>query len=362
MRTVSTASPTTDAASGARARVVAIQQGRTKPPFFFMHGQWDGGGVFCFPLARDLGADQPFYAVEPYAFRGLRVLPTLETVAAAHVETLRAVQAHGPYYLGGFCNGALVAYEVARQLVAQGEAVGLLALVDPMAPSSAAVLGSVTRSVGEILRWGRDYVYAGALASIAILRVGHLLGMSDASQLHTYLRLARMGRRVAGTYRRLQRVRGGTGFRPPWMAQHTKRTQMVAMAQAAKERGPGTANRSRLPTSAAPVSTLLDDYEAAFIRVASQYTPSAVPCKVTFLWSSGTRVDRYFRTAWRALAARLDSAEYLVAGSHSNLLNESLQALSARLRQCLDEAQRVASHSAAEPPPSRRTHPDRRST
>src|SRR3989442_9520241 len=48
-------------------------------------------------IARHLGSDRPFYALEPYSFDGLRVPHTLETIAAAHVKSLRSVQPHGPY-------------------------------------------------------------------------------------------------------------------------------------------------------------------------------------------------------------------------------------------------------------------------
>src|SRR5436309_3634175 len=107
--------------AGARARTVEVQVGGSKRPFFFLHGDWKGTAFFCFPLARELGADQPFYALEPYQFDGLAVPPTVETMAAAHIQSMRDVQPEGPYLLGGWCNGGLVAYEMARQLQAAGQ-------------------------------------------------------------------------------------------------------------------------------------------------------------------------------------------------------------------------------------------------
>src|SRR2546429_6641482 len=59
--------------SGQRERVVPIQTGGSKLPFFFLHGDWISGAYWCFPLAHALGADQPFYALEPYSFDGLPV-------------------------------------------------------------------------------------------------------------------------------------------------------------------------------------------------------------------------------------------------------------------------------------------------
>jgi thioesterase domain-containing protein len=118
--------------SGARAAVVALQTGGAQRPFFFLHGHYLGTASYCFPLARALGPDQPLYALDPYKLDDLAVPPTLEEIAATHLEALRAIQPEGPYLLGGFCNGGLVAYEMARQLHAAGQTVDLLVLMDPM--------------------------------------------------------------------------------------------------------------------------------------------------------------------------------------------------------------------------------------
>src|SRR5438128_3048098 len=112
--------------------VVAIQRYGSKQPFFFLHGDWINGAYWCFPLAHEQGSDQPFYALDPFRFDGLPVPPSLETMAAAHLKSLRTVQPEGSYLLGGFCNGALLAYEMARQLHAESQKLDLLVLIDPM--------------------------------------------------------------------------------------------------------------------------------------------------------------------------------------------------------------------------------------
>jgi thioesterase domain-containing protein len=48
---------------------------------------------------------------------------------------MQTVQPEGPYFLIGLCIGALVAFEMAQQLVAQGAQVALLALADPIIQS-----------------------------------------------------------------------------------------------------------------------------------------------------------------------------------------------------------------------------------
>src|SRR5262249_44369193 len=98
-------------------------------PFFLLHGDWSGEVPFyCFTLARRLGSAQPFYALDTYKYKNPAAPLTLEGIAAAHLQSMRAIQPEGPYLLGGFCSGAYLAYEVARQLQAQGQKVELLVL------------------------------------------------------------------------------------------------------------------------------------------------------------------------------------------------------------------------------------------
>ena len=61
-------------------------------------------------LARLLGPDQPFYALQAYGTDGVaRPLPSIEEMASAYLREVRHVQAHGPYLLGGYSGGGLVA-------------------------------------------------------------------------------------------------------------------------------------------------------------------------------------------------------------------------------------------------------------
>ncbi len=112
--------------------LVAIQPLGSRPPFFCIHG--GGGNVLIYrDLSKHLGSDQPFYGVQAQGLDGERpYLKTVEAMAELYVKEIRRVQAHGPYYLGGYCMGGTVAYEMARQLKAQGEEVALLALFDTM--------------------------------------------------------------------------------------------------------------------------------------------------------------------------------------------------------------------------------------
>ena len=113
-------------------QMICTQAGSpNKPPFFFNHGDYVFGGLYCQRMAHRIGDDQPFYALAPHGTFGGEVPSTFEEIAAQYVKMIRSVQPHGPYHLGGFCNGALATYEVAQQLIRAGESVSALVLLDP---------------------------------------------------------------------------------------------------------------------------------------------------------------------------------------------------------------------------------------
>jgi len=117
-----------------RRLVVArnVGPGAHRRPLFFLHGDYAGGGLYCLRLAVHLGRDQPLYGIAPHGHEGEALPPTIEAMAADRLRTIRALQPSGPYWLGGYCNGAVVAFEIARQLQAEGERVERLVLVAPV--------------------------------------------------------------------------------------------------------------------------------------------------------------------------------------------------------------------------------------
>jgi amino acid adenylation domain-containing protein len=108
--------------------VVPIQTTGTRPPFFCVHGG-AGSTLFLHQLARELGPEQPFYGIEPEGMDGKPFQrPTVEQMASQYLTEVRKVQPEGPYYIGGYCFGGLVAFEMARILQQEGEPVGTVAL------------------------------------------------------------------------------------------------------------------------------------------------------------------------------------------------------------------------------------------
>jgi thioesterase domain-containing protein len=87
-------------------------------------------------LARELGPDQPVYGFKSRGLEGLAEFTNIEEIAAQYVSDLLKFQPNGPYYLGGYCFGGNVAYEMARQLRAQNHEVALLLLVNCWANNS----------------------------------------------------------------------------------------------------------------------------------------------------------------------------------------------------------------------------------
>lgn len=107
-----------------------------KLPLFAVPGH--NGDVFCFvPLARRLGSEQPLLAYQPPGVDGKdQPLEHIEDLAERFVAEVRAYRPHGPYRIGGYCTGGLVAFEAALRLCAAGEEVALLALFGTSSPAS----------------------------------------------------------------------------------------------------------------------------------------------------------------------------------------------------------------------------------
>jgi len=116
--------------------LVAIQPGGARRPFFLIHPA--GGHVFPYVhLAHHLGSDQPSYGLQARGLEeGQEPHSRIEDMAAYYIEALRTVQPLGPYLLGGWSMGGVVALEMAQQFQAQGQKVALLALLDTRIPTA----------------------------------------------------------------------------------------------------------------------------------------------------------------------------------------------------------------------------------
>lgn len=173
---VSASAPTT------RGALVPIQPAGPRPPFFCAAPVL--GTVFpYYELAHAMRSDRPFYGLQPVV--GLddrRSAWTIECIAARYVEAIRQVQPTGPYYLGGWSFGGLVAFEMAQQLQSTGDSVATLVILDTPAPGLQHYLHAhqslnvfAQTVLGGVWEYLRDYEYL--VAESKAPRVRRVLGI-----------------------------------------------------------------------------------------------------------------------------------------------------------------------------------------
>jgi len=109
--------------------LVPLQPHGSRAPFFCVHPA--GGSVFCYlDLVRNLGMSYPVYGLQVPEVKGEQAMASVEQLAAHYIAAVQTVQPEGPYLLGGWSAGGIIAYEMACQLRYQGHEVALLCLFD----------------------------------------------------------------------------------------------------------------------------------------------------------------------------------------------------------------------------------------
>jgi len=113
--------------------IVKINEEGKQLPLFLIHP--GGGTVFCYlPLANILGDDQPLYGIQdPAVLDSTQKFTSLEEMATSYIKYIKEIQPKGPYYLGGYSFGGVVAWEIVNQLILKGEEVDCLMLFDSWA-------------------------------------------------------------------------------------------------------------------------------------------------------------------------------------------------------------------------------------
>jgi thioesterase domain-containing protein len=149
---------------------IALQTGTPATPFFQFHARGDRPPLYFFNgdlvsghscvrrMVELFGPDYPIISIDPHGLRGEPIPPSIEEMAADRLPLILERQASGPFLLGGKCNGAMVAFEAARLLMAAGHKVDMVAMVDPPTvsarPASRAILGPMKPMVSPYrLRW-----------------------------------------------------------------------------------------------------------------------------------------------------------------------------------------------------------------
>ncbi|MGV0024746.1 amino acid adenylation domain-containing protein [Phormidesmis priestleyi] len=150
-----------------RSPLVPLTLGDSKQPFFCVHPLF--GVVFPYlELARHLGSHRSFYGLQPLGLDGkFPPLNRIEAIATYYIQAIQTIQPQGPYFLGGWSFGGLVAYEMAQQLTQAGHQIGLLAMLDTPAPCKKLSLSQSLQFLLGTALWStlpflRDY---GAIAT-----------------------------------------------------------------------------------------------------------------------------------------------------------------------------------------------------
>jgi hypothetical protein len=336
-----------------RAQVVAIQSAGSRQPFFFLHGDFKGGAFFCFPLSRDLGLEQPFYALEPYSFDGQQIPPSIEEMVLAHITSMRAIQPKGPYLLGGFCNGGVVAYEMARQLQAVGETVGVVVVIDaapfaflkPMHDGIKFLCNLTHRDQERQVYWylWMRHMYRYLLHWYRCLKYPHyrkLRAKPDREEANSgedgEVYVAGYPQASASTVLILKDL---FEFK---IGQGTERMAQDEVKPGRKVLGLTPPKcKTIFPESLfPPVEALRADYPGLFYWAAADYIPSSYQGKSAFLFFQESKEHRREKVWCRLAQSRDQKVEiHVVAGSHVSCKGEHIHDLAECLRICLDNAQ-----------------------
>ena len=282
--------------------VVALNARGPRPPLFFLHGDIAGGGFYSRALARALGPEQPVYAVHPHGLAGEPVPVSIEAMAEDRLRALRAARPEGPYLLGGYCDGALVALEMARRLAAAGATVPAVVLLDALAPP-------------RILR--------------ALVRAAAVVdGLRGVPAERSRERLIRWRAREESARDRLRYYRGRLGELA--RADLEERAALVGRMigrQLAARNGAAAAGRGE---RAAP---LVPDLTARYRRAVQAYMPAPYPGPLVVLRSQyldDPRPD----LGWSQLSPRVEV--HAVPGDHLGCITRHMAETAGRLGACLE--------------------------
>ncbi|WP_187650141.1 non-ribosomal peptide synthetase, partial [Xenorhabdus indica] len=112
------------------ANPVPLSPSGSLPPLFLVH-ETTGDPLAYSLLATLLPSELPVYGLQALGFHTIENPPTsIEELAACHIQAIRRVQPHGPYYLAGWSIGGVIVYEMALQLINSGEEVKYLGMID----------------------------------------------------------------------------------------------------------------------------------------------------------------------------------------------------------------------------------------
>ena len=110
--------------------LVTLKEGGTGAPLYIVHG-YGGSVIELRQLAQSIQTENRIVGIRASGFEADEpVYERIEDMAQAYLAAIRKEQPHGPYRIGGYSMGGLVAHEMARRLASEGEHIELLLLID----------------------------------------------------------------------------------------------------------------------------------------------------------------------------------------------------------------------------------------
>ncbi|HEX3176287.1 MAG TPA: amino acid adenylation domain-containing protein [Methylomirabilota bacterium] len=262
-------------AAAYRSPMIKLREG-TGAPLFFFHGDLNGGGFYCKKLARTLPGPRAVWVVHPLGIDGGPVPPSIEAMARQHAADIVAAAPEGAIVLGGYCNGALVAWETARVLTARG------------------------RTVERVIVVAADADTRFARLRRPLTLLARLAGASTAAAMQQFARLRFFAARVRAS-------RGHDGVA---LAARSIAHVASQLAHALRPRG---------AHGAAPART----FDRYFSLVMS-YVPGPWPGHLVVFWPGAERAARPGdpTLGWGALAATVEV--HVVPGDHDEIVTRHI--------------------------------------
>jgi acetoacetyl-CoA synthetase len=192
------------------AGLVPMRAGHGRP--LFMIHAITGSVMESLTLAAMLKSDRPVYGVQARGIDGKEdPINNVEEMARVYIRQIRAVQPHGPYALSGFSFGGLIVYEMAQQLIAAGEKIETLCLVDAYVHESCLPLPDWIRYQGDMvalrlrtylaLKGRARFAWFGQKARAAMDRVRMRMGKKPSRPAMETLGLSQTATRVREAHR-----------------------------------------------------------------------------------------------------------------------------------------------------------------
>ncbi|GAB4019206.1 amino acid adenylation domain-containing protein [Spirosoma koreense] len=110
--------------------LVSVKNAGDGKPLFLVH-PISGDVNYVYQLAPYLSETQTVYGLRAVGLDGIsQPLESIESLANYYVQLILDKQSEGPYSIGGFSLGGIIAFEMARQLRSLGKQLNLVALID----------------------------------------------------------------------------------------------------------------------------------------------------------------------------------------------------------------------------------------